>query len=358
MGNFRMKRILHVTFNMGIGGTESVIREIVTGCNEVDHEVLCIDGKVGETGQALITEGIPVHCLDRKKGVDLKLIRDISNLAKERNIDILHCHQYTPFFYGGFAAMLTGKQYMLTEHGRHHPDKHRYKSWFINKLLFKLSKSNIAISHYTLNALFKNEFMQKKNSTVIYNGILPIESNPQQIHERKNFVCVARFDQNKNQKTIVDAVHLLRKKGVMITVDFYGAGPTLELVRRYAIELGVSTQCQFYGFIDNPAELLPRYKGLILASFTEGTSMVILESFRELTPVIASRVGGTVELIEDGKSGVLFNPEKAIDLSEAIEKIENDQEFSYIISKTAKEVFNNTFTAKKMCKKYYGIYSR
>ena len=72
-------RILHITFNMGIGGTEQVIRQLVSTLADADYEnrILCIDGKVGEIGQQLVKGGTKVTALQRNPGFDLDLVRGI-----------------------------------------------------------------------------------------------------------------------------------------------------------------------------------------------------------------------------------------------------------------------------------------
>lgn len=351
-----MKKILHVTFNMGIGGTESVIRELVNGCTQVEHEILCIDGHIGETGQTLKEAGIAVHCLSRKQGIDLKLMYDIANLTIKRNIDILHCHQYTPFFYGGFAAILAKKQYMLTEHGRHHPDKKRKKAWLINKLLFLKSKSNIVISEATKKALIDFEFCPSKKIKVIYNGI---SKNTGCLNNKKNpyiFSCIARFDKNKNQASIVKALKILKDKNITVYVDFFGDGPEFDTVKELSKSIGVSEQTNFLGSVSNPAQNLNKYNGLLLSSYTEGTSMVLLEAFREQTLVIATNTGGTPEIVIDAQTGLLFEPNDEKMLARIIESTIEKPDRNEKIVNNAKNFFDELFTSESMSKSYLNEY--
>ncbi len=105
-------KVLHITFNMGIGGTEQVIRQLVQGMASegVESEILCIDGQIGPIGEALEQSGIPVHKLARKQGFDWSLIGGIRKCLRERRFDVVHCHQYTPWVYGWLAALGTKAQ--------------------------------------------------------------------------------------------------------------------------------------------------------------------------------------------------------------------------------------------------------
>ena len=79
-------KVLHITFNMGIGGTEQVIRQLVEGVDQsiVTSEILCIDGTVGPIGEALSNNGVPVHCVSRSPGFDRTLVREIRSLVKKK----------------------------------------------------------------------------------------------------------------------------------------------------------------------------------------------------------------------------------------------------------------------------------
>src|SRR5690554_7098887 len=73
-------------------------------------------------------EGIPVHRVSRAPGFDRKLIGELRDLIRTRDVSIVHCHQYTPFLYGRLAAVGTGAKVVFTEHGRFYPDRYRHRS--------------------------------------------------------------------------------------------------------------------------------------------------------------------------------------------------------------------------------------
>jgi len=74
--NTAKKRILHITHDMGVGGAEQVIRHIILANNaaKFDTEIVCIDGKVGATGEALRKSGVQITAFSRQAGLDRKTI--------------------------------------------------------------------------------------------------------------------------------------------------------------------------------------------------------------------------------------------------------------------------------------------
>ena len=90
-------RILHLTFDMRIGGAERVIKTLVENMGEPDYEisVLCLETKIGPFGQHLTDAGHRVDAISRNPGFDVSLIFKLRQYLTERQIELLHCHQYT-----------------------------------------------------------------------------------------------------------------------------------------------------------------------------------------------------------------------------------------------------------------------
>ena len=136
-------KVCHLTYDMRIGGTEQVIVNIVEGLHpaskknavepqqdEYFHEILCIEKTIGPFGEKLIRKGIKIQCLSRKNGFDYRLVLKIRNYIKSESIDILHCHQYTPWSYGALACIGTDVHLLIVGDGETRPS--------LEKLIHKL----------------------------------------------------------------------------------------------------------------------------------------------------------------------------------------------------------------------------
>jgi glycosyltransferase involved in cell wall biosynthesis len=87
-----------------------------------------------------------------------------------------------------------------------------------------------------------------------------------------------------------------------------GAGPLREALDRQIQDEGLAGRCVLAGFRDDLDRLLPAFDLLVLPSYTEGLPNVVLEALAARVPVVASAVGGTPEVIDDGVSGYLVQP--------------------------------------------------
>jgi len=96
---------------------------------------------------------------------------------------------------------------------------------------------------------------------------------------------------------------------------------------------------------------------LVLPSLSEGCPVVLLEASASGIPVIASRVGGVPDLVEDGKTGIIVNPKDIPDLKRALLKLLNDSELKLEMGKKARRRIELEFTWDKICDKLEAFYS-
>jgi len=365
----RPTRILHITFNMGFGGTEQVIRQLVTNLNKdrFHNEIACIDGEVGAIGRALETEyGIKHHARQRASGFDLKTILWLRHLIKSGKFDIVHCHQYSPYAYGWFAHWGTGAKVVFTEHGRFHPDHHRKKAKLINPFIARTSHQLVAISSATRDALVEYEYVPRDRISVIYNGIAPLE-----VTEKKRSVLkdelgikaeetvigtVARLDAVKNQVLMLKATRTLLDQDVPVRLVLVGDGPERDNLEKLAAELNLRESVIFTGFQAEPADYLSLMDIFLLPSFTEGTSMTLLEAMSLGIPTVATRVGGTPEIVADGETGKLVESDDLPAFTRAIQELLQAPDALSKMSQQARRRFEERFSAEQMVQKYEHCY--
>lgn len=362
-------RVLHLTFNMGIGGTEQVIRQLIMSMGEkygIESEILCIDGQVGPIGQSLERTGVAVHKVARIPGFDCSLVVAIRKRLKEGQFDVVHCHQYTPWVYGSLAAQFTRVKVVFTEHGRFYPDRYRYKAAMINPIIALLTSKIVAISSATRDALARYEFIPKRKISVIYNGIAPLIPNDGKAMSLREQLgipvgatvvgTVSRLDPVKNQSMMLRAFKMLLAQHPNSWLLIVGDGPSRTALEKLAEDLGIAQRTSFAGFISAPVNYLTLMEIFLLSSFTEGTSMTLLEAMSLGIPIVATDVGGNSEVLKDEGSGILVSSDDAESFYRAISLLLTDKGTFEEKSETAKAVFTERFSCDTMAMQYASIY--
>ena len=131
----------------------------------------CLE-ELGTLGEGLRAEGFPVEVLGRRPGIDGRCTRRLAGWLRRERVDLIHAHQYTPFFYGITARLLYRRPPVLfTEHGRSFPDYPRRKRIVANRLLLERRDRVVGVGQAVRQALIRNEGFPPGRVAVIYNGI-------------------------------------------------------------------------------------------------------------------------------------------------------------------------------------------
>jgi glycosyltransferase involved in cell wall biosynthesis len=362
------KRILHLTYDMRIGGTEQVIKNLIQGSdkNLFDMSIFCIEVPIGPFGQMLIEDGIQITAHQRTDGFDLKLIGAIRKHIKQNNIDILHCHQYTPWVYGALAAFGLNTKVIFTEHGRFYPDSSSWKRKLVNPLLARLTNHITAIAEATKQALATYEFIPESRIQVIYNGIHPAINDPEATKQIKYQLgiapgtivlgTIARFDPIKNHPMMINAFKLVLEQFPDCRLLLVGDGDERENLERIVKELHLFDKVIFAGYISEPQHYLNAMDIFLLSSLSEGASMTLLEAMSLSKPCVVTDAGGNAEIINHNENG-LVTPNKSADLfSKAIISLLNNPLMKIAMSEKANCRFKGIFKKNAMCKSYQSNY--
>jgi glycosyltransferase involved in cell wall biosynthesis len=292
----------------------------------------------------------------------------LRRLIREQGFDIVHCHQYTPFFYGVLASSMTSSKLVFTEHGRFYPDRYRYKALFINPILALLTSGLVAISEATRLALARYEFMPIKRIQVIYNGIRGLQADSDEVRALRGqlglpagaFIVgtVSRLDKVKNQEMMLRAFARFRQVVGQAWLLLVGDGPEREHLERLAEQLGIADQVKFVGFIREPANYLALMDIFLLSSHTEGTSMTLLEAMSLGVPIVATQVGGNPEIVVNGETGLLTAAGEEHAFSEAMLRIYRDPQLRSKLAEAGLKRFEDQFSVEKMTKQYVHLYHR
>ncbi len=362
--------VLHLTFDMRIGGTEQVIKSLVeyTDQTQFDMSILCIESPLGPFADDLIAKGICITALSRSPGFDVQLITQIRTHIKQHHIDILHCHQYTPWVYGALSALGTRAKVVFTEHGRFYPDSSSWKRKLINPWLHRMTAATTAISQATKDALVHYEYIPVKDIQVIYNGISSLEINLQKVDQLrrefgidKNTLClgtVARLDPIKNHSMMLYAFKQILDKGIDAKLLIVGDGEMRQTIEKLVAELKLDERVVMTGYQAKPQHHLALMDIYLLSSFSEGTSMTLLEAMSIGKACVVTDVGGNPEVIEHNKNGLVTPNDDANAFADAIVALAIDPSLREAMAKQSQLRFGQNFSAGSMARMFYHLYQQ
>jgi glycosyltransferase involved in cell wall biosynthesis len=360
---------MHVTYDMRIGGTEQVIKSLIENThNDYKMSVLCIESPLGPFAAPLQAQGVEFHALTRQPGFDWHLIKHMRRVIQQNNVDILHCHQYTPWIYGVIAAFATPTKVIFTEHGRFYPDFGTWKRKLVNPILASFTHAITAISEATRDALCIHENISKDNIQVIYNGIYPLnDANDAEKEALKNKLgipseaivlgTIARFDPIKNHLMMLRAFKDCLDAGFLATLVIVGDGEMRSQIEAEIATLGIQQDVILTGYDPEPRQYLAIMDIFLLSSFSEGTSMTLLEAMSLGKPCVVTDAGGNKEVISDKENGFVTPNDDQGSYANAIIELLQNPELLQRYGHKSKSLFAERFQVDKMAAAFSKIYS-
>jgi glycosyltransferase involved in cell wall biosynthesis len=319
------------------GGAELLARRFAVGLQSEFRPVFaCLDA-LGPLGEEVREAGVPVCVLRRRPGFDLRCAWRLSRWLRRQKVDLVHAHQYAPFFYSSLARWTArGIPVLFTEHGRDFPDFRRWKRVLANRFLLRRNDHVVAVGQHVRQALIDNEGLPPDRIDVIYNGVdpKPFELPPSERnamrtklgYSDKDFVIiqVARLNRLKDHATAIRAVAQLIESHRNARLLLVGDGEEREALEALVDSLGLRAAVHFLGSRSDVPRLLQAADLFLLTSISEGIPLTLVEAMLARVPIVAPRVGGVPEVLGDGKCGLLTAPGDPASFADCIRRIMDD----------------------------------
>ncbi len=199
----------------------------------------------------------------------------------------------------------------------------------------------ICISDFTRSQLMRQvDAVHWSKLHVRHCGIDPAMFHPAETATAPpdTILCVGRLDAEKGHLVLVDAVGLLRDRGVAVTTVLVGTGPWRSVIEERVGELGLTDVVRLTGAIgqDEIADYYRRATLFCLPTFIEGLPVVLMEAMASGLPVVTTPVNGIPELVETGVTGVLVAPGRPDLLADALERVLGDPELRAELSRAGR----------------------
>lgn len=356
-------RILYVINTLDAGGAESVLYNLLSylraNRKSVHVEVLTLYA-VGHFGSRLIEMGLPVHCLGLQSKYAPSGVWKIIQFLRSRSFDVIHSHLFPTIYFVALASrFFPNVKWIYTEHSIWNRRRKYRLLRLLERSIYSRFDKVIAVSQVVAEGL--TEWLPSvKPKLVIIPNAVPIPS-PEMLSLWKEvktktpvILFVGRLHQAKGLDILFHCLTLLQVPEYKMKI--VGEGNLRTQLEALATELGIRERIEFLGFRSDVQSLMLNADCLVLPSRWEGMPMVVLEAMALGTPVIASRVGGIAEVIEDGKTGWLVQPEHPEELANVLSCVLSKPERSFEVVTNALAVIRMRYSIEKMAEETIACY--
>jgi glycosyltransferase involved in cell wall biosynthesis len=363
----------HVLHRLYLAGAEVLAADLARRLGGRYRFVfLCLD-EIGPLGEELAGEGFEVIDLARRPGVDWSVAKRLRQAVVRHGIDLLHSHQYTPFFYAATSRCLSSEPPVLfTEHGRHYPDRRSVKRVIANRVLLRRHDRVTAVGAFVKQALVYNEGIPAPRIEVVLNGIDPERFSDDHLigvgadarrelgipPERPVILQVARFHPVKDHATAIRALAEVVKQVPDALLVLAGDGDRRVDAQSLVDDLGLTSNVRFLGVRSDIPRLMAAADVFMLSSLSEGISVTLLEAMAASLPIVTTDVGGNSEIVVDGETGYLSPRGDESRLAGNLVRLLRDDDARHRMGRAGRQRLLEHFTQRQMHDAYERVYEQ
>ena len=253
---------------------------------------------------------------------------------------------------------------------------HEEESWFFRRLFILLERmaarwcdQMIAISQPMVEWAGREKIAPPEKFVKIYSGIeverFRNETPSPQLKSRFGIQpeetvigVVSKLWEGKGHEVLIDALARLLDSGCRVKLLIVGEGDLEERLKEKVKNLGIGEHVIFTGFWSNVPEITAILDISVLPSFYEGMGRVVLEAMAAGKPVVASRVGGIPEFVEDEVTGYLISPGDVEALVERLETLISDSDLRRKMGQKGAERMRHEHSAETMVSMIHQVYKQ
>ena len=378
MENQKTKKVIYIITKSNWGGAQKYVAMLAKQAQKRGLEVLVVLGGNGPLKNKLETDKINVISL-KSMGRDVNIFNDFKSFLalikiflKEKP-DVVHLNSSKIGGLGSLAARICFvPKTIFTIHG-----------WAFNEDRSPLSKLIIKILYF-ITILFSDKAIAVSNQIkeqaktiplykIIFGKIFVVKNSVEKIdfiekNMARDFIFQKIGLNNSDNKKIVGTICELHPiKGLSGLINAFkknddakliivGSGELENDLKKQISDLGLQNKVFLTGFIEEAPKYLKAFDVFILNSFSEAMALVILEAGQGEVPVIATKVGGIPEIIEDRKTGLLIEPGNEATVAEAIKYMIENKTFATEVVSNLKHKVETEFGVDIFYEKTFKIY--
>ena len=335
--------IAHINLAKGYRGGERQAELLIRALGELGQEQVLIARANCPLAERLADAGIEIR---QCSGL-------LAAFRATRRADVVHSHEGRGVYAAWLRNEISGTPYIITRR----VNNPLGDSWLPRRAY---TRAAFVASVAADVARIVQEFDERIKSCVIHSSSsgLPVDpANVKSIRDRFPGKWIvgnvgALDNAQKGQEYIIEVARRLQSSRPELQFLLVGGGDDEAMLRDLAGDLD---NVSFTGWVDNVGDHLAAFDLFILPSNKEGIGGILLDAMDRALPIIASRVGGLPEIVEDGQNGLLIDPRQPDQLEQAILRLYDDPDLRRTMGARGRE-FSRDFTAAAMAERYLDLY--
>jgi glycosyltransferase involved in cell wall biosynthesis len=358
--------IAHVVSSFQIGGQEVMVVELATRQHARGHRVIAVTlerGKPGPLQAAFARAGIETaHVPKLGSRVDITLPVRLAFLFRRHDVQVAHLHNHLPLIYGTPAGKMNRCIVVATRHGQ---DEGSKRQIWLRRHIARGVDSYVAVSNEVAKNTRAHSLAVEPKLTVIENGIdlgcyehrasarLEVRTELGLTEGDRVIGTVCRLVDCKNLGLLLRSCmpHL----GPVTRLVVVGDGPERSALVSLAAQYPQGRFVRFLGQRTDVARLLNAFDLFALSSRTEGHPISVIEAMATGLPVLATKVGGIPEMVEDGTTGFLAEVEESAFASRLAQALDQYDNWS-VMGRAARTAAHERFSSETMADRYQALY--
>ena len=298
----------------------------------------------------------------------------MNRLLAQEKFDLVHTHNSKAGILGRLAARWNNVPSII--HTVHGFAFHEEESWLFRHLFIVLERmaarwcdQMIAISQPMVEWAQREKIAPPDKFVKIYSGIeverFRNETPSPELKSRFGIQpeetvigVVSKLWEGKGHEVLIDAVARVLDSGCRVKLLIVGEGHLEEKLKEKVKHLGIEKNVVFTGFWSDVPEITAILDISVLPSFYEGMGRVVLEAMAAGKPMVACRVGGVPEFVEDGVTGYLISPGDVDALVERLKTLIGDSDLRQKMGQQGAQRMRNEHSAETMVNRIHQVYKR
>jgi glycosyltransferase involved in cell wall biosynthesis len=357
----------------GMGGAEVVMFDLAVALRERGHRPVPIvsesdkpGGAKSWLGEKFRDNGFKPHTYHFRHALEVGQVRKLGALLRQQEMEVLHGHEFDGTVYGAAAAAIAGRACIATLHG----NQTMTAAWPKRAALrwaFRSCHAVTAVSQVTKGQFDQDLGCDPGAISVVRNGV-PVRRGDaapvrRELGVREGellILAVGNLIPRKGHIVLLQALQHLCARGLTaswhLAIAGVGAGDERPRLEAFARENGLSERVHILGQREDIPDLQAAADVFAMPSLWEGFPLAILEAMLAGTAIVASRVSGIPEAVEEEVQGVLVPPGDVEALAGALARVLADPVLRASLANGARERAEREFTIDAMTDAYESLY--